>query len=383
MDFTLPISSKKRLDELLTYLAQPCENYPGNRAEDFKEMVDVDSEWAWKYADLMMRGLESRSMPYAERHHMVPFSWYQMNEYTGARTSQYVCENNISMLGYAEHVYAHFCLTKCSSGQFKKKMCGTVASMYGMERTGHGKQKRAPGDDEIIDAISQAELVRIKVMSEKSEKLAAEGRPHFWEVETSEYYKAYREAHKDELKKKSSVYKEKNKAKILANKKRYYEENKEDISIARKASYEHRKDSINEQRRKNYSQVRDKLLAEQKKYRDANRDKISAHQKVYRAANKDKIAARDKAYRQANKEHFDTYHANYRKEHREDNISYQKAYRDTHKEELKAKKKEYLAKKKAMGMKHLKNPVTGKWGWVFVGRPEMKCNEQQLAATGT
>lgn len=45
MDFAVPIASKQRLDELLTYL--------GDRAIDFKKCFDIESEWCLKYADSM------------------------------------------------------------------------------------------------------------------------------------------------------------------------------------------------------------------------------------------------------------------------------------------------------------------------------------------
>ena len=69
MKFELPVASRQRLDELLEYL--------GERAEDFKKCFDVESEWCWKYADLVLRGVNARVLDYGERHHVIPFTYYK------------------------------------------------------------------------------------------------------------------------------------------------------------------------------------------------------------------------------------------------------------------------------------------------------------------
>lgn len=79
MTFTLPEARRERMDQLLEYLRDTSlysEYYIGNRAEDFKKCFDIESEWCWKYADSVLRGLEKRELEYAEGHHIVPASFY-------------------------------------------------------------------------------------------------------------------------------------------------------------------------------------------------------------------------------------------------------------------------------------------------------------------
>ena len=408
MNFTLPTASRKRLDELLTYLAQPCENYPGNRAEDFKAAVDIESEWAWKYADLMMRGLESRPLPYAERHHMVPFSWYKMNGFEGKRDGNHVCENNMSTLKYDEHLFAHFCLAKCSHGQFKGKMACAFCQMYNVTVS----TDKLPEESDVLEYISRTDFMKIMMNMPHVAGVDASGRKHIWEVGLNEYYRQYYEMRKDHYREQSKNWFLANYERAKLQRKRYYEQHKSEIL---KRAHEHYMDTIEEQRewhRQHYQLNKDKHQAYRLEHRDERLAYMKEYNTVYRAKNRDKLLAQGREHYLANKDEINAKRRELNKaksairkaqkiqyaiDHKEEieakklekkaiqkakRVAYLEVYNAQNQDKLKTYRKDYYAERREEIKRHVKewreekiaqgyarkrNPVNGKMEWIFVG----------------
>lgn len=267
MNFTLPEARRERMEQLLEYLGDTSrysEYYKGNRAEDFKKCFDIESPWCWKYADIILRGLEKRpGKPGDEGHHAVPRSFYGVGY-----NCRKIDAGNLFTLSYAEHVWAHYCLVWCATGKMQGKMVRAVLTMYRMGIC--NRHALMPSEAELLDAIPEMEIKRIQAMEPLWAKVEAEGRTHRSE-DPKQYRKDYYEA--------------------------YSEANKEKIAEMNKA------------------------------YREANKEKIAEQGKAYREANREKVAEMNKAYREA---------------------------------------------KKAAGYRYRKDPVTGKYVWVFVGLPEQE-----------
>ena len=318
MKLKLPTASRKRLDTLLEYL--------GDRAGDFKKCFDIESEWCWKYADLVLRGMKKRNLEYAEGHHVVPASFY------GKRGCNTVDDGNITVLSYGEHLWAHYCLTWCATDKMRGKMARAFLSMYNIGVA--GSRPLIPSEAELLDAIPEMELKRIRTMEPQWAKVEAEGRTHKSE-DPKQYRKDYYEA---------------NREKRIEYVKTYSEANREKIAEYQKAYREVNKDKLSE-----YFKVYNDANKEKKKaYREANKEKIAEKYKAYYNANKEKNTERCKAYRDANREKI-------RKRC--------KAYRDANREKIIAHKKAYREAKKAAGYRYRKDPVTGKKHLVFVGLP--------------
>lgn len=252
MDFTLPIASKQRLDELLTYL--------GDRAIDFKKCFDIESEWCLKYADLIMRGTTNRTLEYGERHHIVPVSYYRENGYDGSRENSIIDKNNWSTLTFAEHLYAHYCVAQCTSGRMMHKMIRAFWTMYSLKT----KNKRHVdiSELELLESIGDSEATRIISMHESVAKVTEEGRTHHWEDKAKakhdyavatrdhirEYKRAYIAAHIEDVRKykrewarehseDQREYRQNNSIKIKERQKTYREENKPMIIAGKKKCY--------------------------------------------------------------------------------------------------------------------------------------------------
>lgn len=391
MNFTLPTASRKRLDELLTYLAQPCENYPGNRAEDFKAAVDVESEWAWMYAALVLRGMKQRKLPYAERHHMVPFSWYKMNGFKGTRNSPYVCENNMSVLTYAEHTYAHFCLALMSAHIIKGKLATAFCRMFSY------KSRYLPGNEEVLNVISADDYDKVRLLQPHVAKVEAEGRTHGW-VDINKARQEYRDLHKVERAERELKRYYDKKDIILEQKKVYYSSHREERSIANKEWRELNKDVLKEKRqtfrkehpdivkerdRIKYYKHRDTILVHHKQYYAEHKEECNEKSRKYYAEHRDECKEYNKVYHSEHRDELNAQSRKWHHEHRDYANMRRKAYALAHKEEDAAKRKAKYDAKVNEGYRIRTDPVTGKRGWVFVGRPETKFNEQTLSATGT
>lgn len=190
----LPIASKQRLSMLLEYL--------GIRADDFKQCFDTESKWCWKYADLMLRGLQDRNFEYAERHHIIPFAYYKENGVTCHRWHVSVCTNNVSVLSFGEHVYAHYCLAQCARGFMIDKSAHAFWKMY--QAKTRGKKKILPDEKIFVDTIPQIEAERIRGLIAEVANVENSGRKHKWEGGPA-YSKSYREANIDIIRKKNTI----------------------------------------------------------------------------------------------------------------------------------------------------------------------------------
>ena len=313
------------MDQLLEYL--------GSRADDFKKCFDIESEWCWKYADLVLRGLEKRELEYAEGHHIVPASFYRK------RRCSISDDGNLTTLTYGEHLWAHYCMALCAIGKMRGKMAMAFFVMYwiGMK----GCRPLMPSEAELFNAIPEMEMRRIQAMEPKWAKVEAEGRTHKCD-DPVKYSKDYYESNKEKILKQRKIYNKTNKKKISEQHKAYYESNKEKILEYHKSYREANEEKILESKKASYEANKEKILERNKAYCEANKEKIAEYRKSYHEANKEKISEQMKAYREANKEKIS---------------EYRKSYREA---------------KKAAGYRYLTDQVTGKRGWVFVGLPEQE-----------
>lgn len=369
MEFKMPVAKRERLEELLEYL--------GERAEDFRKCFDVESEWCWKYADMALRGIESRDLEYAEGHHIVPRSFYGIR-YTCRR----VDEGNICRLAYGEHVIAHYCAAHCGIGDMQGKMARSVITMYNKGRK--NKVHLMPDEKELIEAIPELELKRIFAMWPRYAKVEAEGRTHRSE-DPVQAGKDYRTVNREKLSLSKKKYYQENKEKILANNKVHYRENKGKHAAQKRAYHIAHKDSDNK-RVKEWAEAHKAHLREYKKeWYAKNKNKRSEQTKAYYAANRDKIIANVKEYRVKNKDVCNERHRTYYENNKAEILTSQKKYRDTNKEKIakrakvwreankeiiSLKQKAWRNAKKEAGYRKRKDPATGKERWVFVGLPE-------------
>jgi hypothetical protein len=328
------------MEQLLEYL--------GDRADDFKKCFNIESEWCWKYADLVLRGMEKRELEYGEGHHIVPASFY------GKRGCSEVDDGNLTVLTYGEHLWTHYCLVWCATGKMQGKMVKAFLVMY---RFGiAGSRPLMPSEAELLDAIPEMEIKRIQAMEPKWAKVEAEGRTHRSE-DPKQYMKDYREANREKLAKRKKAYREANREKIAERMKSYCEANREKLAEHRKARYKANREKIN---------------ARMKIYTAANREKIAERMKSYREANREKIAEMKKARYKANRETvLEQQKARY-KANRETVLEHKKAYYEANREKVAEMRKAYREAKKAAGYRDRKDPVTGKHVWVFVGLPDQE-----------
>lgn len=306
MNFTLPEARRERMEQLLEYL--------GSRSEDFKKCFDTESEWCWKYADLMLRGLDVREMEYAEKHHIVPASFY------GKRRCKSTDHHNETTLTFQEHLYAHFCLAFCSIGIMKGKMSCAFHYMFNIGP----KKTKLFKEDDMLAYISSKDLERIKLEIPDIKRVTEDGRHHRWEVSDYEYNKEIYNARRDKKSETNKALYRRTKAKRKKYNKKYYKENKDTISLNNKSYYDEHKEQINARSRKNHAK---------------NREENNRKSREYYAANEDRLR------------------------------EYARDYSATHREERRLKAINYRAAKKAAGYCVQRDPVTGKAKWVFVGLP--------------
>ena len=346
MTSLLPTASRKRLEELLEYLGK-TENYSkyynGNRAEDFKKCFDTESPWCWKYADIVLRGLEKRNLGYAEGHHVVPASFY------GKRHCSTADDGNLTVLSYVEHVWAHYCACYCATGKMRDKMVKAFLTMYSIGIC--KKRPLMPSEEELLNAIPEMEIKRIQAMEPRWAKVEAEGRTHYSE-DQKQYYKDYFEANKEKKLEQAKAYREANREKLVERGKARYEANKEKFAKRDKAYREANKEKI-AKREKVWREANKEKIAEYgKTYREDNKEKLTEYWKTYREDNKEKIAKRNKAYREAKKEKI---------------AERKKAHYEANREKILERKNAYRERRKESGYKRMK--IDGHEKWVFVGKP--------------
>lgn len=340
MDFVLPTASKERLDELLVYL--------GDRAEDFKKCFDIESEWCWKYADLMLRGLNTRHLEYAETHHIVPYCWYKNNGCTKNRQSKYICYRNTAVLLFSEHVVAHYCAAMCGKGEMRDKNATAFWHMY---NTNKRNTHDLPDLDELYEVIDIADAIRVRSMIDKIARLDAEGRTHRWE-DPVKAYKDYRAAYKDAIKLRTQRHYENHRDDILAYQKDYYANNSDKVKARNKTYRANNSDKVAAYQHEHYIQNKADKQEYDKEYRRKNNKRIKARSAKYRKENAPKIAEKKHTYYVENKPMI---------------AEKARLHRIETRDETSRKKKEEYNRKIEEGYRYRKDPNTGKHTWIFVG----------------
>lgn len=365
MKFELPVASRQRLDDLLEYL--------GDRAEDFKKCFDIESEWCWKYADIVLRGIKDRKLEYAERHHMVPRCFYGCR-----RDAKKGCVGNMSKLSYSEHMYAHYCAALCSLDTVKNYMCIAFCRMYAT-----GKKfmiHNIPSECEFLNVISEREYKKVRSIHDKVALIDAEGRTHSFDDPVA-YKKELQLRYRDTGNAKRRARYAANKEEELEKKHKYYDENKELLSEKAKVRYsndrEERCRKTREYRTANLEKVRtrekkyadthkEQRAASNKKWRENNKERVSANQKKWREENKEHVAQKNKEWVENNRDKSNQIKRNWATNNKAKVNETNRQYRERNKEKL---KKQY-DDKVAAGYRYRKDPLTGKHSWVFIGITE-------------
>lgn len=397
MKFELPVASRQRLDELLEYL--------GDRAEEFKKCFDIESEWCWKYADIVLRGLDERNLEYAERHHIIPVAYYKLNGVQVGRWADTIAKGNYTVLSFAEHLYAHYCLALCSTGELNGKMSVAFCTMWGADVRGGFD---IPEESKLLTMITEADVSRIRGMNPQVSKVDADGRTHFYEdpekaqKESGRAYyeenkelvkqrnKKRREEHRDELiaygkqwyrdntehvKEYQKNYQENNREKISSQRKDYREKNKERIAKKKHDDHIKNREADNARGRKWYAENKEYCQEKSKEYRDTHREEKREHDRKYHQENrdailvknkeryqknKDKISAKQKEYRANNKEAIAVRKKQYAEENKDKISAHRKECYNANPEKYKQKSRDFAAAKKAAGYRYRKDPTTGK-----------------------
>ena len=341
MKFELPVASRQRLDELLEYL--------GDRAEDFKKCFDIESEWCWKYASIVLQGIGQRHLSYAERHHIVPRSYYY-----GKNVDVDLC-NTVS-LSYVEHVYAHLYAAECALGKMRGKMAIAFNTMISI--AGKGAHKVSIHEQELFNLIDQKTIDRIRAMNPRVSKVECEGRTHWWEDPDQamrESRKIWNANHPEECRK------------MRRDGMRRWAESHPD-------EYKQKLDKLNEWDKTHPEQVK----ASAKKYRDSHPDKIKETQKRYapianqkarerRAQSPDKYREQERARYASNPEKYREQSRIWNAKKPEKRKQINARWAKNNPPKVSAARKANRDSKIAAGFRNRKDPITGKRHWIFVG----------------
>lgn len=247
MTFILPEARRERMDQLLEYLGDTSrysEYYSGNRAEDFKKCFDIESEWCWKYADLVLRGMDARDIEYGERHHIIPFTYYKSILGKVSRKSRLVNESNLCILDYIEHIYAHFCMAHCACNEnFRAKMARAFCHMSGFIT------KINKNDVNLVDSIIPKQEIRSMMPSVI--KVEAEGRTHFWE-DPKQAAADWRALHREDAKIRSREWYANNKDRAKEWWNSYSTEHHDEIQAQRKSFRENNRELLRQRAKDDY-----------------------------------------------------------------------------------------------------------------------------------
>lgn len=346
MKFEMPKADRARLEQLLEYLGDTSrysEYYDGNRAEDFKKCFDIESEWCWKYADLVLKCLNRKKgdLEYGECHHIVPRAFY------GKRKDDVtICKGNIVTFTFSEHVFAHFCLATCALECFSMSMAVAFSMMYGYR--GKISKMVMPEETVLIEGLPEMEVRRIRSMNPNGSRIDEEGRTHYFD----DPIMATKEANAYRYERLRPVIREQQREKYAAN--------REDICKQRRDDYAENKNG-----------VRDKAIKNSNKYRQENPVKVAACKHSYYEANKDYIKKRTREWEQANPERARENKHKWRINNREKANSRSKQWKMDNREQYLANEKSWRERKIAAGYRIRLDPITGKRHWMFVGIPEV------------
>lgn len=387
MVFAPPRASKRSVTRVLGYL--------GNRQKDIKKFTDIESTWFAKYCNLVERGLEPRQLKYAERHHIVPYTWYakRPNTKDARRWDSKICADNITVLSRVEHVAAHYYLAKCAIGKMSESMSIAICNMLHLNTT------LLPSERKFLDTIiTPSEVKRLFGNISQSAVIDKEGRTHYWEDPVKAKHdgaKKYYREHTEHVKKKVKAWTEKNPERVTKNRKKYARTHKKEIAEARKRYNEQNPDKVKtnqknyrERHRKDIKARKAKFLEEHpnyyKEYYATNRERLKRNAKRSRDKYKDKYNRRRREYRAQHAEETKRYARNYYADHPEKYAVYaerrrtklgveecRRRSRESYRRNITARRKRnkeiYDAKVKA-GYRYRFIPETGKHGWVYVGK---------------
>lgn len=337
MKFELPVASRQRLDELLEYL--------GDRAEDFKKCFDIESEWCWKYADLVLRGTVSRELEYGERHHIIPVTFYRSNGYAGCRWAKIITHQNLTVLTFGEHVYCHYLAAHCVKSTYK----GGCASAFWKLYTCNSKSvNRLPEDFEIIANINNLDAIRVRSMIAAVSNVDKRGGTHSWQ-DIKQQKREWAQLNAERLKQQRHDNYMANREERLLQSKIYHANNPEvHLRASRKYSETHR-DEINEKSNEAYHANKEHRKEIQHRSNEKHKETRKEHAKQYRAAHRAERSAYNKQYEQ---------------EHKEARVAYRKQWAKNNPDKVKDKSSRYKAKQKAKGLMWRMNPATGKREWM-------------------
>lgn len=259
MKFELPIASRQRLDELLEYL--------GDRAEDFKKCFDIKSEWCWKYADIVLRGLNKKSGSYIESHHIIPIAFYLPGNTRKVKhrfTAKYTIRN-LTGLDCAEHIMAHYCMAKCANGDPNVHAMAFLL-LYRVYKKGVLKREH-----DAAALFSEENMAEIRGMLEKVKKVTEEGRTHKYTDEKG-YKKDWREANIERIR---AYDRERNSGSRRGYMKEYlasyWKDKKPKLQKYRKDWAQKNEEHLKQYQHDRYAENHDEIRAQQKNYRDAKK----------------------------------------------------------------------------------------------------------------
>lgn len=345
MGFTIPSARRKRIEQLLGYLADTSNYakwYNGNRAEDFKACFDIESKWCWKYADLVLKCLARKKgeLEYGECHHIVPRTFY------GKRKDDVtICKGNIVTFTFAEHVFAHFCLAMCALEWFSMNMAVAFAMMYGYR--GKVTKMVMPEEAVLVDGLPEMEVRRICSMNPNGSRIDEEGRTHYFE----DPIQAVKESSAARYKRLRPVIREQQKAKYAANRDEICKRARDDYAA-------------------NKGGRRDKAIINANKYRQENPEKVSACKHKYYEEHADVIKNNVREWEKKNSERVKENHRRWRTENREKANALSKQWKHDNRERYLTSEKSWRERKIAAGYRIRLDPETGKRHWMFVGIPQ-------------
>ena len=152
MNFTLPEARRECLEQLLEYL--------GDRADDFKKCFDIESEWCWKYAAIVIDGLKIRKC-YQESHHIIPVAYYKPMVKISHRFSASYTVGNLTALTCAEHIMAHYCMFMCARNVGIHAYAFMI--LYNVFKNGCRKRENAAAalftDEEVLGIVNSCPRV--------------------------------------------------------------------------------------------------------------------------------------------------------------------------------------------------------------------------------
>jgi len=257
MNFKMPEANKGNLDKLLKYL--------GERAEHFKKCFDTESEWCWKYAAIVIRGLGLRETKYTESHHIIPVAYYAST--TGKKiTHRFAAKytiGNLTGLDCSEHIAAHYCMAKCAKADMGIH-ADAFMMLYNVFRSSYRMRETAAAslfsDDEVFEILS---------MCPRVSRVSAEGRTHNWEnpkkakeewrtinIERIHAYDRYRNKNtrKAYMKKYLASYWKRNKKHLQEYKKEWNQANAPHVKIYQHDYYMNDRSRLNEGNKSRYAQ---------------------------------------------------------------------------------------------------------------------------------